>query len=103
MSRVPRFLLSVFGASFLLLAIFWLLLRFDFLGMTFHVYSIGIDTLDKLHEIGFPHMTREVGWPEPTHLGSLVLLFLWWLVYFLIALVVGLLIRRFRFHRTPTV
>jgi len=92
----------VFAASILLFAANWILARSNE-SVAFWFYSTSIDVLDKLHQIGLPQLTREVGWPEPTRLGSLISLFLWWLFYFVIAFVVGALIRRFRFHGTHTV
>ena len=73
------------------------------MGLAFHTYSVCIDLLDKLHELGFPVMTRPGAWPEPTRADSIVFLVTWWLVYFLIALIVGLFIRRFGFHGRHTV
>jgi hypothetical protein len=103
MTRASKFLLSVFVASIALFGVSWLLVRFDFMGLAFHVYSIGIDTLEKLHQLGFPDMTRPGTWPESTGLGVFVFLTLWWLFCFIITLGVGLLIRRFRFHGTQSV
>ena len=98
-----KFLVSVFATSVALLALNWVLAWFDVLGIAFHVYAISIDVLDKLHELGFPLMTRSGAWPEPTRSGSVVFFFLSWVFYFVIALVVGAFVRLLRVHGKQTV
>lgn len=96
-------LLGVFATSVALVALNWVLAWFDVMGLAFRTYSISIDVLDKLHELGFPVMTRPGAWPEPTRSGSAVFILLWWVFYFVIALVIGAFIRRLRFHGKQTV
>jgi hypothetical protein len=103
MSPRWQFLLGVFATSVALLALNWVLAWFDVMGVAFRTYSISIDVLDKLHELGFPVMTHPGDWPEPTRSGSVVFIVLSWIFYFVVALLVGAFIRRLRFHGKQTV
>jgi hypothetical protein len=105
MTLRSKFLVWVAVWSFALFGVHLALARAIAIPVGGYTYFTLLTVLEKLENSGFPQLTTgsESGWPVPTRLGSVLLVLVWWLFYFVIALVVGALIRHFRFHGTQTV
>jgi hypothetical protein len=105
MSRRSKFFVHVFAWSVALFLLHLALARAIDIPVGGYIYFTLLTVLEKLERAGFPQLTTgsDSGWPVPTHLGSVLFVFVWWLFYFIIALVVGAVIRRIRIHATQTV
>ncbi len=105
MTLRSKFLARVAIWSLALFGIHLALARLIAIPVGGYSYFTLLTVLEKLENSGFPQLTSgsDSGWPVPTRLGSVLFVFVWWLFYFIIALVGGALIRRLRFQDTQTV